>query len=157
MLINNCQYPASKTVVLEATMALNPELMKTLLNDALNELAEINERKSHLDALVSNLRKCLINSSNGSLPAQDATVKKQAPKGGYHRKESHATRIFDIVTHSEIKMKPKDVLRAYRERKEWNISAVDSNALATIYRAVKERPDLLTLSDDGYILPVVQG
>jgi hypothetical protein len=137
-------------------MALDNKLLKTLLHDAQQELAEINERKSHLDALVSNLRRCLLNSSNGSHSTQELALQQATPKkGGYRRKVSHATNIHEIVSNSETKLKARDVLKAYRER-GWKISELEQNALTSIYRSVKDRPDLLKLSNDGYILPIIQ-
>jgi len=130
-------------------MALDTKLMKNLLANAIQERAV-------LDALIANLRKYLQISTNGNIPIQQSfTTKKTSKKGGYHRKLSHATKIYEIITHSEIKMKPREILQVYRD-KGLEISPKNPNALTSIYRAIKERPDILTLSDEGYILPVIQ-
>lgn len=144
-------------------MPIRPEIVKELLNDALQELEEINERKLHLDELVDKLRKCLPKQSVLPLSTPDSkaqklltSITKDVAQTGRRRKISHATKTAEIVRESAGKLKIHDVIKAYHDR-GWKISSSESNAYTTIFRAIKGRPDLLKLTRDGYVKLAIQG
>jgi hypothetical protein len=142
-------------VVPEDAMPIKPEMIQALLNDALQELSEINDRKLQLEALVDNLRKYLKKPAGGAATASGTdTYPVTIIKGGeartvrFRRRKSHATKIAEIVRESTLRMKIKDVIKAYLG-KGWELSS--SNAYNLMYRAIKDRPDLFTLTADGYV------
>lgn len=148
----------AETVGPEDAMPLKPEKVQELLNDALQELAEINERKPRLEELVANLQKCLPNPAKSASTAQGVILQPMEIVGTgkvrmvnvrFRRKESHATKIAGIVRRSDQRLKIPDIVKFYQTSGLGLLNT--SNGYNIVYRAIKERPDLLTLTPDGYI------
>lgn len=125
--------------------------MPTNYSDKIQEaLADVLQEISRLEGIAVNLRKCLPKPSSGApIPAEAKADKQPTKKGGYRRKESHATKIAEIIRHSKKRLKIRDVINEY-PKKGWTVSS--KSGYNQIYRTVKDRDDLFIYTQDGYIL-----
>jgi hypothetical protein len=138
-------------------MPINPEMVNSLLNDALQELSEINKERVKLEGLIAYLREYL-NKSVRAICTDEIYDKQPSEIVGmgqlrvarFRRKESHATKIATIVKDSREKLKIRNIINKYPDY-GWSFKN-PKNAFNQVYRTISDRKDLFVYTEDKFVL-----
>ena len=99
-------------------MPIKQESVKTLLNEVLQELSEINDRKKQLEDLIKHLQKVV---GGELIPSGEKLIRTPMPIRGArkirHHKTAHAPRLVELLKKSgKTTMRVPEIVAGFRER-----------------------------------------